>query len=138
MEYLMERTAYLRGLADGLSIDESSKEGKVLLHIIETLDEFADAIVTLHDEQEELEEYVEALNEDLEDVEDELFEFDNQDIDDDDINFIKIKCPNCDEEIYVDENLFFQEKKEITCPRCDIVIDLNEYEESCCQHNHCE
>ena len=73
MEYLYEKVSYLKGLADGLAIDESRSEGKLLLHIIDTLEEFADAIVDLKDEQDEMGEYVEAIDESLSDMEEEVY-----------------------------------------------------------------
>lgn len=137
MNHLLERVAYLKGLADGLNIDESTKEGKILVNIIDTLDEFAEAIVMMNEDQEDLCEYVEALDEDLADVEDELFdEEDNHD--DEDIDFMEVECPNCDERIFVDEDLMYDENAEVICPRCKQVIDLDdEYECECgCGHDH--
>ncbi|NLM03578.1 MAG: hypothetical protein GX214_00955 [Clostridiales bacterium] len=119
MNHLFEKVAYLKGLVDGLNIEESSKEGKILLNIIDTLDDFAEAIVALDEEQEDIAEYIEALDEDLSELEDELYE-------DDDIDFMEIHCPNCDEHIYVDEYLYFDEDPEITCPNCNYVINLDE------------
>ena len=57
MDYLFERVAYLRGLCDGSGFSEDTKEGKVLLEIVDILGEFADSIVELSDKQDELEEY---------------------------------------------------------------------------------
>ena len=44
MDYLFQRVSYLRGLAEGLKISDSTDEGKVLLSIIDTLDEIVEAI----------------------------------------------------------------------------------------------
>ena len=44
MDYLLQKVAYLRGLVDGLEIEESTKEGKVLLNIVDTLEVFADVL----------------------------------------------------------------------------------------------
>lgn len=129
MNHLFEKVAYLKGLAEGLNIEESSKEGKILLNIIDTLDDFAEAIVMLDEDQEDLTEYIEALDEDLSEVEDEMFE------EDDDIDFMEIDCPNCDEHIYVDEYLFYDEDPELVCPRCSKVIKLDEEFE--CNHEGC-
>ncbi|SDK51570.1 CD1247 N-terminal domain-containing protein [Natronincola ferrireducens] len=131
MNHLFEKVAYLKGLAEGLSIEESSKEGKVLLHIIDALDDFAEAIVMMNEDQEDLTEYVEALDEDLADVEDELFEEEE----DDDIDFMEVNCPNCDEEIYVDEDLFYDEDPEVVCPKCNEVIKIDT--DCGCGHNGC-
>ena len=82
MEYLIQKVSYLKGLADGLGIDDSTKEGKLLLNIVDVLEEFADVLVETIDDQIELEEYVTFLDEDLADVEDEIYgddEFDDFD-----------------------------------------------------------
>ena len=73
MEHLYERVSYLKGLAEGLGINEESKEGKLLVHIVDALEDFADAIVELAEDQEEIVEYVEFMDEDLTDIEEEIF-----------------------------------------------------------------
>ena len=90
MDYLIQKVSYLRGLADGLGIDESSKEGKLLLHIVDTLEEFADVLDETIENQEDLEEYVTFIDEDLADVEDDIY---GEDDEDDDC------CCHCDGEI---------------------------------------
>ena len=125
MEYLFERVAYLRGLCDGSGISEDSKEGKVLLEIVDILGEFADSIVELTDKQEELEEYAEAIDEDLSDLEDDFYDEDDDDDDDDDyegLDYIELSCPSCGEEIEIDEDLLYDEESDIICPVCGEVI----------------
>ncbi|KNF07390.1 hypothetical protein CLPU_17c00150 [Gottschalkia purinilytica] len=121
MEFLRERISYLRGLAEGLEIEESSREGKLLLHIIDTLDDFADAIIENNENQEDLEDYVECIDEDLTDLEDEIYvdlddEFEDYDYeDDDDIEYVDVECPHCSETIYLDRELL---DDETICPNC--------------------
>lgn len=86
MEYLMQKVSYLKGLADGLGIEDSSKEGKLLLHIVETLEEFADVLDETVDNQLDLEEYVNFIDEDLADVEEDIYGLDDEE-DDDDFDF---------------------------------------------------
>ncbi|MBU5426672.1 hypothetical protein KQI41_09665 [Tissierella pigra] len=81
MDYLIQKVSYLRGLADGLGIDESSKEGKLLLHIVDILEEFADVLDETIENQEDLEEYVTFIDEDLADVEDDIYGEDDEDDD---------------------------------------------------------
>lgn len=133
MEHLYERISYLMGLADGLGIDESTKEGKVLVHIIDVLQDFADAIDDLAYDQEELEEYVEYMDEDLSDVEDEVFgDLDEDDYDDydfeDDIDYVELECPHCHETLYIEEDLL---DEDATCPNClhTIVCDCHDHDE---------
>lgn len=82
MDYLKQKVSYLQGLADGLGVDESTKEGKLLLLIVEILEDFADVLDETIENQMELEEYVNFIDEDLADVEDEIYDSDD-DYDDD-------------------------------------------------------
>ena len=42
METLASKVAYIKGLAEGLNISSETPEGKVLLKLIEAVDEIAD------------------------------------------------------------------------------------------------
>ncbi|WP_425448607.1 CD1247 N-terminal domain-containing protein [Dethiothermospora halolimnae] len=124
MEHLYEKISYLTGLAEGLGIDNKSKEGKLLLHIIDTLEDFADTISELSGEQEELSDYIDYIDEDLADVEDEVYE--NLDYEyEDDIDYIEMECPHCKETVYLDKNLL---DEDAVCPNCleTIVCDCVE------------
>jgi hypothetical protein len=95
MDFLLQKVSYLQGLADGLGVDDTTKEGKLLLHIIDTLEEFADVLADTIDDQMELEEYVNFIDEDLSDLEDEVYE--DEDDEDDDYDFDDfLDC--CDDE----------------------------------------
>jgi DNA-directed RNA polymerase subunit delta len=136
MEYLYERIAYLRGLAEGMKIDENSDNGKLMLNILEVLSDFADAINELNDAHVELDEYVEALDEDLSNIEDELYGEDDLE-DEEDYDYIEVECPHCHEYVYLDEELL-ENGEEVTCPNCHEPI---EYELDCdcdcgCDHDH--
>ena len=49
-----EQVAYLRGLMDGLEIDEDSKEGKLFAAIVDTLDDIATELSDMEEEMEDL------------------------------------------------------------------------------------
>lgn len=121
MKNIKERIAYLQGLAQGLEIEEASKEGKVLAGIIDVLEEMADQIDDIDVAQSDLEEYVESIDEDLYDLEDEFF---GDELDDE---LVEVECPKCremvcfDSEIVSDEDLI-----EVTCPNCDEVVYVND------------
>ena len=85
MDFLLQKVSYLQGLADGLGVDDTTKEGKLLLHIIDTLEEFADVLADTIDDQLELEEYVNFIDEDLSDLEEEVYE--DEDDEDGDYDF---------------------------------------------------
>ena len=62
---ITERVAYLKGLMNGLDIDAASKEGKLFSAILEVLDEMALSIVDVEEAYDELQEVVDAIDEDL-------------------------------------------------------------------------
>src|SRR5699024_10418923 len=97
MDYLNQKVAFLKGLAEGLDVESSSKEGKLLLHIIEAFDEFADVLEDVIETNEELEEDISYIDEDLTDVEEEVFDL-YDDYDDFD-ECIEIECPSGREEL---------------------------------------
>jgi DNA-directed RNA polymerase subunit delta len=139
VDYLYEKVSYLKGLAEGLNIDDSTKEGKLLLHMLSALEDFADAMDELYERQEDLEEYVSYMDEDLADVEEEVFsdyedddyyDYEMFDDDDTDFDYVEIECPNCHEEIYLDKELM-DDECEIECPNCheSIIAEIDDNDE---------
>lgn len=104
MEYLFQKVSYLQGLAEGLDVENESKEGKLILHIIDILGEFADVLDEVIDDQVELEEYVNYIDEDLADMEEDVYGDFEEDYEDDfDFdNFIDC-CDDEDCECYQDD-----------------------------------
>lgn len=127
---LSEKTAYLKGLADGMKISSESNEGKLLTEIIKVLEDVSDSVAALEDECDRLNEYVEELDEDLGDVEDYLFDdeeddeedddYGDDDFDDDDEDYdddvIEVECPNCGETICVPPTVDYAH---LICPACN-------------------
>lgn len=93
MDFLYEKIAYLRGLADGLDVKADTREGKLFNALLEVIEEIADGMCEIVEEQDEVNEYLDLLDEDLTTVEEELFgdmEIDEDDeygYDDDDYDF---------------------------------------------------
>lgn len=134
MEDLLKNVSYLKGLAEGLKLEEKSDEGKVLVKIIDCLDEMAETIYDLAADQDDLFEQVEAIDEDLSEVEDIVYEdeYDEDEDDFDDFEYFEVECPNCHEVVYIDED-YFGEDKPIVCPNCDeeIELDFSDIDEDC-------
>lgn len=138
MEYLYERVAYLKGLAEGMKVDESTDQGKLVSKIIDVLSDFADAINEINEAQGELDEYVEAIDEDLSTLEDDL-SFDEEEYDefddDEDYDYIEVECPHCKEFVYLDQDLV-ESGEQVICPNCHEPIEFD-MEFSCgCGHDH--
>ena len=136
-----ERVAYIKGLAEGLDLDESTKEGKLLKAIIEVLGDMAEDAADLEDYVAELSEQVDAVDEDLSTLEevvyDELDDEDDFDCDCDcdccdewDGDLYDVTCPTCGEEIVVDEETLLDGG--IDCPNCGepLEFELEEDEEN--------
>lgn len=121
MKYLYEEVAYLKGLAEGLEISKETKEGKVIHKIVEVLESFADAIVDLEEEQADLIEYVESIDEDLADMEEDIYEDEDSD-EDSDFSYVEMECPNCGDLVDIDEDLLYNDEIDVICPNCQAII----------------
>ena len=101
MDFLFEKIAYLKGLAEGLDITEDTKEGKLFSALIEVMEEMAETMEEIVEEQDDVNEYLDLLDEDLSKVEEEIFgefEFDDEDdfeFDEDDM-LDSCACGGCD------------------------------------------
>lgn len=136
MGYLTEKMAYIRGLAEGLDIDESTKEGKLLAAIVEALSDTADELYELADIQDEMQLQLDEVDEDLADMED--FVYGEADYDEyDDEEEFGVECPTCHDMIYLDESLLDEDCETITCPSCGEEIEL-EFDDCCEDCSCCE
>ena len=131
---ITEKVAYLKGLAEGLSLDAKSKEGKLLVAMIDVLDDLALEMVDMQELQMDLEDGLDAVSEDLEELEDAVYEEEDEDEDDeegDEDDCYATTCPSCEEEIFFDESIL--EDGEVICPNCGekLEFDFTELAEAC-------
>ncbi|MEG2814568.1 MAG: hypothetical protein RSA79_08195, partial [Oscillospiraceae bacterium] len=109
---MMESVAYLKGLTKGLDIDENSKDGKLLLAIVDVLDEMASSIDEIDETCEEFDELIDIIDEDLGNLEDDFYGEDDDDCDcdceeDEENPIYEVTCPNCNECVCLDEETLF-------------------------------
>ncbi len=124
---ILEKVAYMKGLAEGIGLDVKSKEGKLLKVMMDILDDVALELQDIRDEQADLEEGLDAVSEDLADVESYLFEEDEEEDDEDeDGEVYQTTCPNCEEEIFFDEDILADGS--VLCPNCgeELEFDLTD------------
>lgn len=113
---ITEKVAYIKGLLEGLSLDESKPETKVIKAIVEALDDIALTAADTEERVENLEGYCDELDDDLAVLEDEVYgDVDDGDYDDEDEGVICVECPNCGEEVCLDDSMDFDK---IKCPAC--------------------
>lgn len=138
---VVEKAAYLKGLAEGLGVESDSKEGKLwsvltelvcdMAHELEDLHELsmdhADAIDELSEEIMFLEEVLDEDDEDWDDEDEDESEIINFDdiVDEDEAQdydpefdgvIYDVTCPVCGEEISFDEDILSEGF--IECPNC--------------------
>lgn len=134
---LKAQVSYLKGLAEGLKIDEQQKEGKIIIKIIDLLDNLVDELKELQDDHDELCEYTEAIDDDLTELEEDFFdqvgdEPKSKDEERDYGEGFTIECPNCREMVVVGEDLLDDDSPlEVTCPGCGeiVLIDDEDWDE---------
>ena len=131
---VLEKVSYLKGLADGLGIDEGNKQDKLIKAIIDVLDDMALTITDLEDDVIDLSDQIDAVDEDLADVEEEIYGDDDFDDDEDDEDFYEVVCPSCGEQVYLDSEML--EEDSIDCPACGTEL---EFDFSCeCDDEECD
>ena len=112
---LTEKIAYIRGLAEGLKLDESKDEVKVLNAIMELLEDMTVAVADLEDLYDEMSEQVDEIDEDLANLEDDYYEDDCDCCDCDcDCDDCDCDCDDCDCDCCCEDEDFF----EVECPAC--------------------
>ena len=134
---ISEKVAYLKGLAEGLELDTAkSKEAKLISVMIGILEEVGHSIEDLEENTTALGEEIDAISDDLSDVEEVVV---GEDEDDTDEDFFEVECPSCGADIEIDEDVLAAGVVE--CPGCGekFAIDLTDEEEHCCGRGrgHC-
>lgn len=135
-----ETLGYLKGLIDGLELDENAKETKVFNAIVEVLENIIDDIDDIGEELDLVEEQIDEIDDDLSAVEEIVYDDDEcfgcegcdgcDDFDDDmeDYEEYEIECPSCGEVIVVDEATVLEGNFE--CPACGERLEFEiEYDE---------
>lgn len=132
---IREKSAYLKGLADGLKLDSSKDETKLLNAIIDLLGDVAEKLDEIDYDLETANDYIEEIDEDLGALEEYVLDECECDCDDEDCDccdcdddddcdcdcccgdadFRMLMCPHCNEEIYFDDSI---EPEELICPAC--------------------
>ncbi|WP_458861880.1 CD1247 N-terminal domain-containing protein [Acidaminobacterium chupaoyuni] len=130
---LTEKTAYLKGLMEGLSLKKDSDEGKLFNAIINTLDDMAMTVSDMDSELDVINEELDAIGEELTDLEEDLYDEEDEDEDfedeDEDDSYYSVICPTCHEEIYLDESML--DKGGIKCPACGEELEFDFDEDDC-------
>ena len=145
---ISEKSAYLKGLMDGLSLTIETDEGKMIAAIVDLLGDMAKKVtdieettIAISDELDEIEEDLDAIEDFImAEVEDEDWEFEDEDewnedeeyeegfdFGDEDSTIYEVECPVCGEIINFDEETL--EAGAINCPNCGESLEFSLDEE---------
>ena len=143
---ISEKSAYLKGLMDGLKLSTETDEGKMIAAIVDLLGDLTrkvtdieDTTIAISDELDEIEEDLDAIEDFImeEDDDDEDWDFDDGDDDwddededyeegfdfgDEDTTIYEVQCA-CGEIINFDEETL--EKGSIVCPNCGETLEFS-------------
>ena len=112
---LNAKAAYIRGMMKGMEFDPTTQEGKIIVAMMDLLDQAFDEL--------------DAIDEDMDDLVDNIFGDDDEDEDedeDDDGAFetsYEVTCPNCGTVNIVDEDTLMDSDK-IVCAECGAAFDV--------------
>ncbi len=115
MSKLSEQVFYLRGLCNGLDFDGTTKEGRVLLAVINALDVAAAEAQEMRQEIEDVSGLVDDVSMDV------LKLMDNRHADEDEeadtTGYLELSCPKCHQKVYIERETFDITQGQ-TCPLC--------------------
>ena len=154
---ISEKSAYLKGLMEGMNLNTESNEGKMIAAIVDLLGDMAKRVtdieettIAISDELDEIEEDLDAIEDFIMDEEDDEDWDDYEDWDDEDeldegfdygdedSTIYEVVCA-CGEVINFDEETL--EKGSMTCPNCGETLEFSfddEEDEDLHVHFFCE
>ncbi len=129
---LKEKVAYIKGMMNGMQFEADTNEAKLLTAIVDVLEDIAKSVTEIDEDMDTLYNEVDAMSEDLEDVENYVFDEDDDDYDDEDDfeeNQYEIVCPQCGEVVCVDEDML--DSDDLSCPNCGTRFEVDFSEDPC-------
>ena len=148
---LSEKSAYLKGLMDGMKLSTETDEGKMISAIVDllgdvtkTLTDVQETTIAISDELDEIEDDLDAIEDFIMDLDEEDYEEDYEDEDDDfdwededdldegfdfgdaETTVYEVRCA-CGSVIDFDEETL--EKGSIVCPDCGEILEFSLEEE---------
>ena len=136
---IIEKAAYLKGLAEGLNLGKDTAEAKLIGALIDIVGDLAKAQSETDEDLEYLNDYIEELDEDLGSLEEEVYDLDDDECcccDDDDCDCcdccddeFEITCPACGETIVFDG--LTDPEEDMVCPNCHekLIYEFDEEED---------
>ena len=127
---ISEKSAYLKGLMDGLKLNTESDEGKMIAAIVDLLEDVTHRLTDVEETTIAISDELDEIEEDLDAIEDYILdEEDEDDDDDDDDDYYDLSEDDEDEEDDDEEGFDFGDEDttiyEVECA-CGNIIDFDE------------
>lgn len=119
---VVEKVAEIKNI-----VSDDAECVKVMACVADIVDAFSNQLLEVSRRQVELEERTEAIFEVLSNIEEEMFQYMDEDL--------VAECPYCGEEI---EYEFTEDGEDFRCPKCNNVIELEEILNSNCGFECCD
>ncbi len=119
---ITEKVAYLKGLMEGLKLDENDDTVKVIKAVIDVLDDLALTVADLDDEVELIGAQLDEVDDDLALLEDDFYE--DWDSDEDyGEDMYEVVCPACGETVYFEDSALDDDY--VVCPACGEKLEFD-------------
>ena len=126
---ISEKSAYLKGLMEGMNLNTESNEGKMIAAIVDLLGDMAKRVTDIEETLDAIEDFI--MDEDDDDYEDyDEDEWDDDEDSDEGFEFgdeettiYEAECPSCGEVVDFDEETL--EKGSIVCPNCGETLEFS-------------
>ena len=130
MSKLTDRISFLKGMAAGMKLNMEKDSNKLMLEMLNVMGEMAEEMAAMTEAHNDLNEYVESIDDDLADLEETLFGEEDGEVDEELVegedgeieigedDLIIYACPHCGHEIeFSASDVDFDE--DFLCPACD-------------------
>ena len=126
---ISEKSAYLKGLMEGMNLNTESNEGKMIAAIVDLLGDMAKRVTDIEETTIAISDELDEIEEDLDAIEDFIMDEDDDDDEDYDDDWFEGECPTCGETLVVDDKALAD--GEVECPECGsrYALDLSDDDE---------
>ena len=135
MGELSNKVSYIKGLAEGVDLEDSKSVAKVIGKVLDVLSDLADSVEELELDMDEAYEMIDELDNSLCEIydefdeEDDFWDDDEEDVgdydfdEDDDDDWYEFECPICHEDVMIEYDMI-DDDNAIICPNCHREIPL--------------
>lgn len=115
MSDAQRKIAYARGMLQGQRDGDQHGVQELLTSVLDALESVNAAVEAMRHELDELSGYVQAVDDDLFDVEADLYGYEEAEM-------TELECPECHTPLVVEAEFLEDDASEVTCPECGHIL----------------